>query len=417
MRRRRSARSPSSSFIRARMSAHLARIYAHPSALLRIAAHAQHLRRWEIPRADFPPGRHGYNDWRKRCRIHHADLAGAHHAGASATARRTRRACRLSHQKRATEKRPGVAGARKCRGGCLSGLLLRRILGQIYRLRRRQDRRHPRQDAVQDVAARPRRRARAVARPSAPARSSRRRSRGNPPRSRASPRSRSTERMDVTSAIHLIVGGGLAGVFCALKLAPRPSRSSRRMASVAAASSFWAQGGVAAAVSEGDTPEIHAADTARRRRRTCRRGYGARRRARGARAVDDLLAFGVPFDRDDAGRARPLARGGAFASPHRARQRRRRRTRNHGRARRGRVAHAARSAVVEGEIARSNRHARRTRDRRAWRATTTARPRFSRPRRRSCSRPAAIGRLYRVTTNPPRTLAAKASPWRREPGR
>ena len=61
----------------ARMSAHLARIYAHPSALLRIAAHAQHLRRWEIRRDAFPPGRHGYNDWRKRCRIHHADLVGA----------------------------------------------------------------------------------------------------------------------------------------------------------------------------------------------------------------------------------------------------------------------------------------------------------------------------------------------------
>ncbi|MGA8170465.1 MAG: DUF4202 domain-containing protein [Methylocystis sp.] len=60
----------------ARMNAHLTRIYAHPSALLRIAAQAQHLRRWEILRADFPPGRHGYNDWRKRCRIHHAELVG-----------------------------------------------------------------------------------------------------------------------------------------------------------------------------------------------------------------------------------------------------------------------------------------------------------------------------------------------------
>ncbi len=61
----------------ARMSARLARMYAHPSALLRIAAHAQHLRRWEIFRGDFPQGRHGYNDWRKRCRIHHADLVGS----------------------------------------------------------------------------------------------------------------------------------------------------------------------------------------------------------------------------------------------------------------------------------------------------------------------------------------------------
>ena len=60
----------------ARMNAHLTSIYVRASALLRIAAHAQHLRRWEIPRGDFPQGRHGYNDWRKRCRIHHAELVG-----------------------------------------------------------------------------------------------------------------------------------------------------------------------------------------------------------------------------------------------------------------------------------------------------------------------------------------------------
>ncbi len=59
-----------------RMSARLAKVYPEASELLQIAARAQHLRRWEIARADFPQGRHGYNDWRKQCRAHHAELAG-----------------------------------------------------------------------------------------------------------------------------------------------------------------------------------------------------------------------------------------------------------------------------------------------------------------------------------------------------
>jgi len=57
-----------------RMSARLAAVYPEASELLQIAARAQHLRRWEIARGDYPEGRHGYNDWRKTCRIHHAAL-------------------------------------------------------------------------------------------------------------------------------------------------------------------------------------------------------------------------------------------------------------------------------------------------------------------------------------------------------
>jgi hypothetical protein len=59
-----------------RMSARLAALYPDASELLKIAARAQHLRRWDIPREKFPPGHHGYNEWRKECRIHHARLAG-----------------------------------------------------------------------------------------------------------------------------------------------------------------------------------------------------------------------------------------------------------------------------------------------------------------------------------------------------
>ncbi len=59
-----------------RMTRRLEAMYPHASELLRIAARAQHLRRWEIPRADFPTGREGYNKWRKTCREHHARLVG-----------------------------------------------------------------------------------------------------------------------------------------------------------------------------------------------------------------------------------------------------------------------------------------------------------------------------------------------------
>lgn len=57
-----------------RMSEQLLKIYPEASELLRIAAHAQHIRRFDIPRANFPEGRSGYNDWRRSCREHHAKL-------------------------------------------------------------------------------------------------------------------------------------------------------------------------------------------------------------------------------------------------------------------------------------------------------------------------------------------------------
>jgi hypothetical protein len=47
------------------------------SDLLKIAARAQHLERWKIARADYPEGRKGYNDWRRACRVLHAERAGA----------------------------------------------------------------------------------------------------------------------------------------------------------------------------------------------------------------------------------------------------------------------------------------------------------------------------------------------------
>lgn len=95
----------------------------------------------------------------------------------------------------------------------------------------------------------------------------------------------------------LIVGGGLAGVFCALKLAPRPVAILAPTPVGSSGSSYWAQGGIAAAVSEGDTPERHADDTVAAGAgivdREVALGMAAEARAR----VEDLAAWGAPFDR------------------------------------------------------------------------------------------------------------------------
>ena len=57
-----------------RMTERMAAIYPDASEILRIAARAQHIRRWDIPRGNYPEGRNGYNDWRKACRKHHGEV-------------------------------------------------------------------------------------------------------------------------------------------------------------------------------------------------------------------------------------------------------------------------------------------------------------------------------------------------------
>lgn len=55
-----------------RASAWLDRLEAAPSDALAIAARAHHLRRWEVPRADYPSGRAGYLRWRRDNKAHQA---------------------------------------------------------------------------------------------------------------------------------------------------------------------------------------------------------------------------------------------------------------------------------------------------------------------------------------------------------
>ncbi len=96
----------------------------------------------------------------------------------------------------------------------------------------------------------------------------------------------------------VIVGGGLAGLFCALKLSPRPATIVSGGPIGDGASFAWAQGGIAAALGTGDTIEAHVADTI-----AAGAGLVDERVARGmateaAERIHDLLGYGVAFDRD-----------------------------------------------------------------------------------------------------------------------
>jgi L-aspartate oxidase len=100
----------------------------------------------------------------------------------------------------------------------------------------------------------------------------------------------------------IIVGGGLAGLFCALKCAPRPVTLITAAPLGEGASSAWAQGGIAAAVSEGDSPEAHTRDTIAAGAGLVDEAVALAMTREAAARIDDLLSYGVPFDKDLAGK-------------------------------------------------------------------------------------------------------------------
>jgi L-aspartate oxidase len=96
----------------------------------------------------------------------------------------------------------------------------------------------------------------------------------------------------------IIVGGGLAGLFCALRMAPRRVSILATAPIGEGASSAWAQGGIAAAISPGDSVDKHLADTIAAGAGTVDEDVARTMVAAAAARVHDLLAYGVPFDRD-----------------------------------------------------------------------------------------------------------------------
>jgi L-aspartate oxidase len=100
----------------------------------------------------------------------------------------------------------------------------------------------------------------------------------------------------------LIVGAGLAGLFLALKLAPRRAIVLSQAPLGQAAASAWAQGGLAVALAPGDDPALHAQDTVAAGAGLVDPVVARLIAEEGPGRVMDLIALGVPFDRTSDGK-------------------------------------------------------------------------------------------------------------------
>ena len=96
----------------------------------------------------------------------------------------------------------------------------------------------------------------------------------------------------------LILGAGIAGLFTALKLSPLPCLVLAGSRPGTSGSSAWAQGGIAAAVGEGDDWRGHAADTMAAGAGLCDPNIVNLVAQEAPGRIADLIGYGAPFDRN-----------------------------------------------------------------------------------------------------------------------
>jgi L-aspartate oxidase len=112
----------------------------------------------------------------------------------------------------------------------------------------------------------------------------------------------------------VVVGGGAAGLFVAIRSAEAGASTvlvSRKP--LAESASYWAQGGLAAALADDDSPERHAADTLSAGRGLCRHSAVEALTDDAPAAVAELRRRGVSFDVDDGDGLRLGLEGGHSA--------------------------------------------------------------------------------------------------------
>lgn len=112
----------------------------------------------------------------------------------------------------------------------------------------------------------------------------------------------------------VVVGAGAAGLYTALCAARHGSGVALVSATpLAESSSYWAQGGLAAALAADDSPALHLADTIAAGRRAVRESAARVLCEEAPHAVADLASLGVSFDADRRGRLALGLEGGHTA--------------------------------------------------------------------------------------------------------
>ena len=166
-----------------------------------------------------------------------------------------------------------------------------------------------------------------------------------------------TPRMSAASPIEAelaVVGAGAAGLYVALCAAQQGARVALISATtLAQTASYWAQGGLAAALGPDDSAELHQRDTERAGRGLVRSSAAAVLCAEAPGRVRDLERLGVKLRHRPRRRAVARPGGRPLATPRRALRRKRDRT-----ARRAPALRARRAGAADrGPRTRSRRHA------------------------------------------------------------
>lgn len=99
----------------------------------------------------------------------------------------------------------------------------------------------------------------------------------------------------------LVIGSGAAGMATALALAPLNVLLVTKTEGLVGGSTAYAQGGIATVFAKGDSPELHANDTHFAGAGLTDKAAVNHLTTEGAKVVEQLLALGMPFDRDNQG--------------------------------------------------------------------------------------------------------------------
>lgn len=104
----------------------------------------------------------------------------------------------------------------------------------------------------------------------------------------------------------VIVGSGAAGLYAALRLPENLRVGLVTKEELKTGASDWAQGGIAAAISPSDSPELHLEDTLQAGAGLCEPGAVRFLVEHAPAAIESLIELGVSFDRADSGPAMTL---------------------------------------------------------------------------------------------------------------
>lgn len=97
----------------------------------------------------------------------------------------------------------------------------------------------------------------------------------------------------------VIVGTGLAGLYSALCASKNWKVALITKSTIELSNSYWAQGGIAAAIDKDDSPELHYEDTIKTGRGLCRTDAAEILVNEGRERIFELIKMGMPFDKQN----------------------------------------------------------------------------------------------------------------------